>query len=225
MPDNHINTDKKGRTAKNQATHLFAGYAALGPHFSRDGGARMDQQKQRMGMSWSRFAAMIATSIFIMFFLMYQLVYSIDHVMFSLNRLIASLVMGCVMTIVMLSFMWSMYKGLGTKIAILVFATLLGVLLLFVNRSQSLIGDVGFMTSMIPHHSIAINNGRNASISDPRVRKLADKIIEAQVREIAEMKLLLDDIARNGEWGEAKLTPRSTEITPEMAREIEQAVQ
>lgn len=185
----------------------------------------MNQQKQMMGMTWSRFGAMIATSTFIMFFLMYQLVYSIDHAMFSLNRLIASLVMGCVMTIVMLSFMWSMYNGVGTKVAVLVLATLLGVLFLFVNRSQALIGDAGFMKSMIPHHSIAINNGRKARISDPRVRKLADEIIEAQVREIAEMKLLLDDIARNGERGEAELPARSAEITPEMKRKIEQAVQ
>lgn len=182
-------------------------------------------QKRMMGTSWGRFAAMIATSTFIMFFLMYQLIYSLDHATFSLNRLIASLLMGSVMTVVMLSFMWSMYKGLGTKIAVVVFATLLGVLLLFANRSQSLIGDVGFMKSMIPHHSIAINNGRKASISDPRVRKLADEIIEAQVREIAEMKLLLADIARNGERGEVKLPARSTEITPEMERKIEQVVQ
>ncbi len=185
----------------------------------------MDQQKEMMGMGWSRFAAMIATSTFIMFFLMYQLVYSPDHATFSINRLVASLVMGCVMTIVMLSFMWSMYKGMGTKIAVLVLATLSGVLLLFANRSQSLIGDVDFMKSMIPHHSIAINNARKAIISDPRVRKLGDQIIESQLREIAEMKLLLDDIARNGERGEAKLPPRSTEITPEMEHEIKEAVQ
>lgn len=182
-------------------------------------------QKQMMGTSWGRFAAMIATSTFIMFFLMYQLIYSLEHATFSLNRLIASLLMGSVMTLVMLSFMWSMYKGLGTKIAVVVFATLLGVLLLFANRSQSLIGDVGFMKSMIPHHSIAINNARKASISDPRVRKLADGIIEAQVLEIAQMKLLLDDIARNGERGEVKLPARSTEVTPEMERKIEQVVQ
>lgn len=185
----------------------------------------MDQKNQMMGMGWGRFAAMIATSTFIMFFLMYQLVYTIDHAMFSLNRLIASLVMGCVMTVVMLSFMWSMYKGIGTKIAVLVLASLLGVIFLFVNRSQSLIGDDDFMKSMIPHHSIAINNARKASINDPRVRELADKIIEAQVLEIAEMKLLLDDIEQNGEQGEAKLPPRSTEITPEMQRKIEQVVQ
>jgi catabolite regulation protein CreA len=114
----------------------------------------------------------------------------------------------------MLSFMWSMYKGRGTKIAILVLAALLSVILLFVNRSQTLVGDVGFMKSMIPHHSIAINNARNASISDPRVRELADQIIEAQFREIAEMQLLIDDIEKNGERGTTELPARSTEITP-----------
>lgn len=185
----------------------------------------MDEQGKMAGMGWGRFAAMIATSTIVMVVLMYQLVYSLDHVLVSLNRVVASLVMGCVMTIVMLSYMWSMYKGLGTKIAVLVLAALLGTAFLFVNRSQTLIGDVNFMKSMIPHHSIAINNSRKASISDPRVRELADEIIAAQVREIAVMKLLLEDIERNGERQEEALAPRSTEVTPEMQREIEKAVQ
>ena len=177
-------------------------------------------------MSWNRFAAMIATSTFIMFFLMYQLIYTLDHATFSVNRLIASLVMGCVMTVVMLSFMWSMYRGVGIKIAVLGLATALGLILLSVNRTQALIGDVNFMKSMIPHHSIAINNVRKASISDPRVRELADGIIESQVREIAVMQLLLDDIARDGERETAaELPARSTEITPDMERQIREAVQ
>lgn len=185
----------------------------------------MNHQKDMSGMGWNRFAAMIATSTFIMFFLMYQLIYSLDHATFSVNRLVASLVMGCVMTVVMLSFMWSMYRGIGTKIAVLGLATALGVILLSVNRSQALIGDVAWMKSMIPHHSIAINSSRKASISDPRVRELADEIIASQVREIAEMQLLLDDIARNGERGAEALPPRSTEITPDMERQIREAVQ
>lgn len=182
------------------------------------------ERENQMGESWSRFAAMIATSTLIMLVLMYQLVYSLDHATFSLNRLIASLAMGCIMAVVMLSFMWSMYQGARTKIVVVAVAALLGVLLLFANRSQSLIGDTEFLKSMIPHHSIAINNARKASISDPRVRKLADQIIEAQVLEIAQMQQLLDDIAKNGERGEGERPPRSTEITPEMEREIEAAV-
>lgn len=184
-----------------------------------------DQHERMMGMSWGRFAAMIAISTFIMFFLMYQLIYSMDHALFSVNRLIASLVMGCVMAVVMLSIMWSMYSGRRTKVAILVLAALLAVLLLAVNRSQALIGDISFMRAMIPHHSIAINNARKASIRDPRVRELANQIIESQVREIAEMKLLIDEIGRNGARGATELPARSAEVTPEMERQIKKVVQ
>lgn len=184
----------------------------------------MDQQKHRMGMSWGKFAAMILTSVVIMFFLMYQLVYSIDHALFSLNRLIASLVMGCVMTIVMLGFMWSMYEGTQAKVIVLLVAALSGIVLLWANRGQVLIGDVSFMESMIPHHSIAINNARKASISDPRVRELADGIIASQVKEIAEMTLLIEDIGKNGERGAEKLPARSTELTPDMERKIREDV-
>jgi peptidoglycan/LPS O-acetylase OafA/YrhL len=88
-----------------------------------------------MNMSWWRFAAMIATSTLIMFFLMYQLVYEWDHVMFSINRLVASLVMGSVMTAVMLGFMWRMYKGMATKLAVLGLAVVAAIGLLVVNRS------------------------------------------------------------------------------------------
>ncbi|PSR17822.1 DUF305 domain-containing protein [filamentous cyanobacterium CCP3] len=185
----------------------------------------MEHQKQMSGMGWGRFAGMIATSTFIMFFLMYQLIYSLDHAMFSVNRLVASLLMGCVMTVIMLAFMWSMYKGKGTKIAVVGVATALGLVLFSVNRAQAVVEDVTFMKSMIPHHSIAINSSRKASISDPRVRELADEIIEAQVREIAIMKRLLDDIDQNGQRGGEALPPRSTDITPEMERQIQEAVQ
>ncbi|KTF67625.1 DUF305 domain-containing protein [Sphingomonas sp. HT-1] len=152
----------------------------------------------KMGMGWGRFAAMIATSTFIMFFLMYQLVYSWDHALFSLTRLVSSLVMGCVMTAVMLAFMWGMYRPARTKIIVLAVAFIGGVALLTINRNQTLIGDTEYMTSMIPHHSIAINNSRRADLRDPRVRYLADRITRDQVKEIAEMKMLLKDIDEYG---------------------------
>lgn len=177
-----------------------------------------------MSMGWGRFAAMIATSGFIMFFLMYQLVYSFDHATFSLNRLVASLVMASVMTVVMLGFMWSMYRGAAIKMAVLALALVTAVGLLYINRSQGLIGDTAFMKSMIPHHSIAINNARKADIRDPRVRELADQIIKSQVREIAEMKALLADIERNGERGAGTLRPASTEVTPEMQTAVAKRV-
>lgn len=177
-----------------------------------------------MHMGWGRFAAMIGVSVAVMFPLMYQLVYSADHLFFSRNRFIASLAMGCVMVIVMLGFMWNMYQGRRTKLALVVAAALAGAGLLAVNRSQALIDDVAFMKSMIPHHSIAINNARKGTISDPRVRKLADEIIEGQIREIALMQRLLDDIEKNGKRGSAPLAARGTEMTTPMRRAIEEAV-
>jgi hypothetical protein len=184
----------------------------------------MKEQKE-MSMSWWRFAAMIATSTTIMFFLMYQLVYELDHAMFSVNRFVASLVMGSVMTVVMLGFMWPMYKSMRAKVAVVGIALLAGIGLLATNRSQALIDDTAFMKSMIPHHSIAISNARRADISDPRVRELADEIIASQVREIAEMKALLDDIERNGERGATPLPPRSAKVTPDMLPTIRKAVE
>jgi len=50
---------------------------------------------------------------------------------------------------------------------------------------------VSYMKAMIPHHSIAIMTSERAHIKDPEVRKLADGIIDAQVREITEMKRLI----------------------------------
>ena len=185
----------------------------------------MRHQGNRPGMGWIRFALMIATSVVIMFFLMYQLVYAADHAHFSVNRLLASIVMGGVMALVMLGFMWGMYRGMKTKVAVLAAGLAVAAGGLALNRSQALIGDSAFMNAMIPHHSIAINNARKARISDPRVRRLADGIIESQVLEIEEMKLLLDDIAANGERGSQALPARKAEVTPKMLPKIREAVQ
>lgn len=68
---------------------------------------------------------------------------------------------------------------------------------LWLVRSQETVNDVSYMSAMIPHHSIAIMTSERAHIQDPRVRKLADGIIRAQVKEIAEMKALISDLQRD----------------------------
>jgi len=60
---------------------------------------------------------------------------------------------------------------------------------------------------MIPHHSIAIMTSERAHIRDPRVRRLADGIIEAQVREIGEMKALIADLEAHPEKRESSDLP------------------
>ena len=67
---------------------------------------------------------------------------------------------------------------------------------LWLVRSQATVADVLWMKAMIPHHSIAILTSERAHITDPRVRKLADGIVEAQRREIGEMKALIQDLEK-----------------------------
>ena len=139
-------------------------------------------------MSYRRFGAMIATSTVVMFGLMYLNTYAVEHVRFSQTRMGMALLMGAVMAVVMLGFMWRMYDGRRLKIGILAGAALVASGCLWLVRSQQTVGDVAYMKAMIPHHSIAVMTSERAHIRDPQVRRLADQIIAAQVREIAEMK-------------------------------------
>lgn len=149
----------------------------------------MDQHEHGgMGMSYGRFAAMIATSTVVMFGLMYLNTYAFDHVEYSQTRTWMAVVMGASMAIVMLSFMWGMYKNSRVNVTIIVGSIAVFAMALWLVRSQETVGDVSYMKAMIPHHSIAIMTSERAHIRDPEVRKLADRIIDAQVREIAEMK-------------------------------------
>jgi Na+/proline symporter len=148
-------------------------------------------------MSYTRFAAMIATSTVVMFGLMYLNTYALDHIAYSQTRMWMALLMGAVMATIMLGFMWSMYKDRRVNAAIIAGSVIAFAGSLWLVRSQQTVYDVSYMEAMIPHHSIAIMTSERARIRDRRVRELADKIIEAQVREIGEMKALIADLERN----------------------------
>jgi len=145
-------------------------------------------------MTYRRFAAMIAVSTVIMYGLMYLNTYQWSHVHFSETRLYMALIMGATMAVVMLGFMWSMYKERAVNLAIVGGAVIVFAGSLWLVRSQATVGDVSYVRAMIPHHSIAILTSERANIEDPRVRQLADEIIEAQRREIDEMETLIADL-------------------------------
>jgi hypothetical protein len=148
-------------------------------------------------MSYVRFAAMIATSTVVMFGLMYLNTYAADHVFFSQTRSWMALVMGAVMSVIMLGFMWAMYSNKRVNAGIIVASVLVFAGALWLVRSQATVDDVSYMKAMIPHHSIAILTSERAHIRDPRVRKLADAIIATQRREIAEMRELISSLDRS----------------------------
>ena len=157
-------------------------------------------------MNYGRFVAMIATSTVVMFGLMYFNTYALEHVYFSQTRMWMALYMGAAMAVVMLAFMLGMYRSRRANAAIFAGATVVFGLGLWLVRNQETIGDVAWMKAMIPHHSIAILTSERAELSDPRVRALADAIVETQRAEIAEMKRYIDAIEAGGDA--APGTPR-----------------
>ena len=160
-----------------------------------------EKSTSHSGSSYGRFLAMVGTSTAIMFGLMYLNTYSIEHLYWSETRFYMTFVMGAVMAVVMLLFMWGMYKSMASNMAILGGSAALFAGALSLVRSQETIQDESWMSAMIPHHSIAIMTSKRAEITDPRVKTLAEEIVVAQDREIAEMRFLLADIAANGEAG------------------------
>ena len=143
-----------------------------------------------MEMSYWRFGAMIVTATIVMYGLMYLNTYAFEHVFWSETRVWMALVMGATMAVIMLGFMLNMYKKRAVNLTILGGAVVVFAFALWLLRSQATVDDVEYMKAMIPHHSIAVMTSERAQITDPRVRKLADEIIESQRREIAEMKYL-----------------------------------
>ena len=147
-----------------------------------------------MHSSYKTFFQMIITSSILMYILMYLHTYQLSHVFFSETRLYMNLIMTAVMALIMLWFMRHMYTDRKTNRMIVGGSIAVFALSLFLVRSQVLVDDVDYMEAMIPHHSIAILTSKRAQIEDPRVRELADEIIAAQEREIAEMKKLIEEL-------------------------------
>ncbi|WP_064092996.1 DUF305 domain-containing protein [Rossellomorea aquimaris] len=144
--------------------------------------------------AYMKFGGMILTSTIVMFLFTYWNTYKFDHIFFSETRAYMAVLMGATMAIIMLLFMQNMLKNRKLNIGIIVGSIVVFFLSLYLLRSQTLVDDVDYMEAMIPHHSIAILTSERAQITDPRVRDLADGIIKAQKKEIAEMKKLIKDL-------------------------------
>ena len=162
-----------------------------------DSGQGEDHSKMER-MMYLRFAAMIATGMFVMYWTMFAGTYALSHVQFSQSRVYMALVMGGTMGLVMLAWMLNMYKNTKANIGIVVVSLLLLGAGVALDRSQATVEDNEFMRGMIPHHSLAITRSERFTADDVRVCELAVEISEAQRREIEEMEWLIEDINENG---------------------------
>lgn len=145
---------------------------------------------------YMKFAGMVIVSTIAMFIFKYLNTYKLDHVYFSESRAYMALLMGATMTMIMLAFMRNMLQNRKLNTGIVAGSLVVFFVSLYLLRSQVLVDDVDYMEAMIPHHSIAILTSERAQITDPRVRSLADSIINAQKKEISEMKELINDLEK-----------------------------
>lgn len=142
---------------------------------------------------YKTFLVHMALSFIIMYGVMFLNVDTTDHIYLSTTRTYMTLLMITPMAVLMLVLMGHMYKNRQKNMVILLFAVLTFGGALYGLRTQTPIGDIQYMKAMIPHHSSAIMTSENAYLEDPRVQQLAKEIIEAQKREIALMKELLEE--------------------------------
>lgn len=150
------------------------------------------EHKEMSKNNYTKFFLMLGLSFIAMYITMYLNTYELDHVYFSLTRFYMSCLGIAAMAVIMLSLMLNMYKNKKKNLAIYAGSFLLFVSALVLVRAQSpIVGDVLWMKAMIPHHSIAILTSERADIQDPEVKKLAEGIIEAQKKEILQMKEMI----------------------------------
>ncbi|TRZ44472.1 DUF305 domain-containing protein [Robertkochia solimangrovi] len=150
----------------------------------------MDHKNKSQG-SYRTFFMMLAVSFVAMYGTMYLNIYKIDHVYFSLTRFYMACMGIATMAVVMFLFMRNMYRDRNKNMFLIAGSVVLFFGSLYLVRAQKPIGDLLWLKAMIPHHSIAILTSNRADIQDPEVKKLAGEIIEAQEREIAEMKQMI----------------------------------
>lgn len=139
---------------------------------------------------------MLICSAISMYITMYFNTYELSHVFFSWTRMYMTFIGIGGMAIIMFLFMRKMYTDKIKNIAIILGSVVLMIASTFLVRQQIPIDDVKWMRAMIPHHSIAILTSNKAELKDPEVKKLAEEIIKAQEREIAEMKKMIERLEK-----------------------------
>lgn len=135
----------------------------------------------------------LAISYCVMFAVMFSRVNVLNNVFLSLNQVYMTGLMTAPMLIIMLVVMRSMYKNKTLNIVLMGTGVVLIGLFWTLLRTQTGVGNEQFLNSMIPHHAAAILVCEEADLSDPRIETLCTEIIEAQEREIREMKEIMQD--------------------------------
>jgi uncharacterized protein (DUF305 family) len=133
----------------------------------------------------------LVASALVMYLAMFAMIDGLADFYNNLNMLYMVLMMVAPMGTFMLLTMSSMYAKRNLNLVLHVLFAILLTGGFLSTRQQMAIADTQFLRSMIPHHSGAILMCREASIADPEIASLCEKIIHSQKEEIDQMRRLL----------------------------------
>jgi hypothetical protein len=142
--------------------------------------------------SYRRLLVELMIEFAIMYLVMYTMIATLDHFHFNLNTVYMTLMMVAPMAIVMLVAMRSMFPSRRMNVALVIAAVLVFAVSFAAMRIQAAVGDKEFLRSMIPHHSGAILMCEQASIEDPEIQSLCQRIVKSQTDEILQMEAILN---------------------------------
>lgn len=145
-----------------------------------------------MRKMYLKFGAMMLISLISMWVLSMSMIDELGHFTLNISNFYMALIMVAAMGVIMTIGMWTMLGNAKVNIALLVGFIVLFVAALILGRTETFVGDKGFLESMIPHHSRAILVCQEADISDPEIVALCDSIVQAQEEEIAQMQEILE---------------------------------
>lgn len=157
---------------------------------SHDDGKAQAHMSHEMESPYLKFWISLAANALLMFVLMFVMIDTIAEFIPNINFAYMALVMAAPMGIIMLATMPKMYRD--KKKNLLSYAAMAVIFLAsfaFI-RNQTFVGNEGFLTSMVPHHSGAILMCREAKITDQEIKSLCENIKKSQQQEIDQMNAI-----------------------------------
>lgn len=145
-----------------------------------------------MKQNYFRFGLVLLISLAVMFMLTLSQVRRWSDLYLNLSNFYMSLIMVAVMGLIMMGVMHQMFTDRRLNIALYAVLGALFVGGFAAVRTEPLVGNEGFLKSMIPHHSRAVLVCQESNITDPEIVRLCDQIVKSQEEEITQMKEILD---------------------------------
>ena len=152
------------------------------------------EPKAMSGMHYRNLAVMALLSYAAMYALMYAMVDRFANVYPNFNQAYMAGLMTAPMIVIELLLMRRMYSNRKANAAILAGSLVLLAGCFLAIRSQAGIADKQFLKSMIPHHASALLMCEQASLKDPEIKALCERIKAGQQSEIDFMKAKLDQL-------------------------------